>query len=140
MWQKATPQVRVCMAGGRQTGGQSQEDNETEARATVETVLVAYQQNHGQMGQLLEELHELHQLQSSMDTRLGQISEYMGQLVVVLRDMHAAQIAAHNPLGSRMLVTTPQQRLTTWQTGCQLCLCFCATSLVSCLHASSRLP
>ncbi|XP_078540778.1 uncharacterized protein LOC144826310 [Lissotriton helveticus] len=44
------PQVRVCRAGA--TGGQSHEDTETEALATVARVLGAYQQNQVQMGKL----------------------------------------------------------------------------------------
>ncbi|XP_078506453.1 uncharacterized protein LOC144765484 [Lissotriton helveticus] len=94
---QASPQAHGSRVGGRPTGGQSQEDNETEAQATVQTVLGAYQQNQGQMGQVLEELRELRRLQSSIDTRLGQIAEHMAQHAGVLRDMHAAQIAAHLP-------------------------------------------
>lgn len=64
---------------------------------TFNTVLGAYQQNQGQMGQVLEELRELRLLQRSMDTHLGQIADYIGQLVGVLRDIHAAQVANRPP-------------------------------------------
>lgn len=93
----APPQARVCREGGRAPLGQSQVETETEAMAKLNTVLGAYQQNQGQMCQVLEELRKLRLLQRFMDTRLGQIADYMGQLVGVLRDMHAAQEANHPP-------------------------------------------
>ncbi|XP_078520273.1 uncharacterized protein LOC144785024 isoform X6 [Lissotriton helveticus] len=86
------PQVRVYRAGGRATGCQSQEDTETEPLATVTRVLGAYQHNQGQMGQVVDELRELRLLQRSIDTRMGQQVDLMGQLVSVLKDIHAAQV------------------------------------------------
>ncbi|XP_078534937.1 uncharacterized protein LOC144821591 isoform X4 [Lissotriton helveticus] len=92
--QQPMPQVHVSRAGGRATGGQLHEDTETEAQATIERVLAACQQNQGQMGQVVEELRELRLLQRSMGTQMGQLVCLMGQLVGVLREVHAAQMTA----------------------------------------------
>lgn len=75
-------------SGGEGHWGPSMEPTvDTEALATIDRVLGAYENNQGQLGEVIEELREIKLLQWSMGNHFGQLIDIMDQFVGVLRDI-----------------------------------------------------
>lgn len=87
-------QASDSRAGARPRDTRREQHHGTEALANITRVIGAYEQVQGQTDQAHQDARELQQVLRSMDHRMGQIVDILGQLLAELRIRPAAQTTA----------------------------------------------